>query len=775
MSTRSNLCDKGKSAIREITQLTERVRFGSFEANLNVGELHKQGIRLKLYDQPFQVLAMLISRPGELVTREEIQQKLWPSGTFVDFENGLNSAVNRLRDALGDSADEPKFIETVPRHGYRFIAPVERVKTVLTMPALEIAKDSILDSDSAPILFPYLENDGTNLSSSGAKPQVAPTLSHRRRISALILTTGTAAIFTLAATLAPRLSHNSPSLARRIEKKLLPVPIVTYGNGTQWLPAFSPDGTRVAYSWSVGNELDFSWYLEVKMLGTETRLRLTKQPAAFPPGPAWSPDGREIAFVRTSSLEDRGIFIISAMGGPERKLRSLAPWSAALQRVVSWSPDGRWIAFADEAPAIPGASPEGRRPNAIYLISPQTLETRQLTAPAADELGDTVPTFSPDGKTIAFVHTTAHSRDEIWTIPVQGGQGRRLVTDGLWTNGLAWASDGQSLVYDRSFAGGFSLWRVPLTGGEPYNLNLSPDRANLLQPALWHDRLAYEAHEETSTVGRVPLDKSFAALPQTPIVSTRHDHAGRLSPSGDIIAFLSDRTGTDELWIADADGANPSQLTHLGLPHLPDMIWAPDGESVAVSAFPGKVYLVPIKVGAPKLIFNGELNPSDIYPETLAFSHDGKFLYLMSKPGNRYELLKVPIDGGPPVKLIDGLFTKFRESQDGQTLFFSRPQISKLPGAPGIWKRPVNGGPEQYVVPNPSCLWDLGPDGIYLVNYAASAIERYSFSGKRRQTVSRLGKFGLGNRLSISPDGRWAFFDHNQRSSVEIEMVEGFR
>lgn len=106
------------------------MRFGAFEANLASGQLRKHGIRLKLYDQPFQILAMLLARPGELIAREEIQRTLWPAGTFVDFENGLNSAVNRLRDALGDSAEEPKFIETVPRRGYRFIAPIEELNAV---------------------------------------------------------------------------------------------------------------------------------------------------------------------------------------------------------------------------------------------------------------------------------------------------------------------------------------------------------------------------------------------------------------------------------------------------------------------------------------------------------------------------------------------------------------------------------------------------------------------------------------------------------------------
>jgi DNA-binding winged helix-turn-helix (wHTH) protein/tetratricopeptide (TPR) repeat protein len=114
--------------MRAVAQPVERVRFDCFEANLDTGELRKHGVRVKLHDQPFQILTMLVARPGEMVTREEIQQRLWPSGTFVDFENGMNRAVNRLRDALGDSAEQPKFIETIPRHGYRFLAPVERLK-----------------------------------------------------------------------------------------------------------------------------------------------------------------------------------------------------------------------------------------------------------------------------------------------------------------------------------------------------------------------------------------------------------------------------------------------------------------------------------------------------------------------------------------------------------------------------------------------------------------------------------------------------------------------
>src|SRR6266581_585220 len=102
------------------------VRFGPFEADLRAGELRKHGVKLKLVGQPFEVLAMLLESPGQLVTREELRTRLWPGDTFVDFDHGLNTAVNKLREALGDAAANPRFVQTVARRGYRFIAPVQQ-------------------------------------------------------------------------------------------------------------------------------------------------------------------------------------------------------------------------------------------------------------------------------------------------------------------------------------------------------------------------------------------------------------------------------------------------------------------------------------------------------------------------------------------------------------------------------------------------------------------------------------------------------------------------
>ena len=149
-------------------QPERRYRFGVFEADAATGELRRQGLRVKLNAQPFQLLFMLLERPGELLTREEISRELWPDGTFVDFEHGVNSAVNRIREALGDTASNPRFVETLARRGYRFVAPVERV--VLT-------EDPPPPAPNGQQAFPA-EPDTLLPNSILASPQDLPRTSH---------------------------------------------------------------------------------------------------------------------------------------------------------------------------------------------------------------------------------------------------------------------------------------------------------------------------------------------------------------------------------------------------------------------------------------------------------------------------------------------------------------------------------------------------------------------------------------------------------------------
>ena len=705
-----------------------RIRFGTFEVDLQSGELRNLGQRIRIQPQPMKVLAVLLERPGTLVTRDELRKRLWPDQLYVDFEHGLNRSINKLRRALLDDAGAPRYIETLSTRGYRFIAHID--VEAKTIGPSAIAPPAVADRESST------------------------THSNWRRRATLALVA-----FALGASLVVGIRRlASPRLYPAVPRLKL-IPLVTFGNGFQCLPAFSPDGSRIAYSWNS----DAGWYLEVKDVGSENRLRLTHTPGNYPPGPAWSPDGREIAFARAGESDDRGIFVISAMGGQERKIRSLAIWRVP-QRIVSWSPDGRWIAFADEVRSISPGAPNGRGPNAIYLISPDTSETRQLTVPPAGDFGDAAPTFSPDGTTVAFVRTKANSRDEVYSVPVRGGTPRRLVTEGLWTNGLAWASDGKSIVFDRSLAGGFRLWTVSSTGSNPHPLDLPINGEIDLEPTIWRDRLAYESHADMRTIGRIALNGVNGGLPATPVASTRHEFGGRYSPDGNKIAFLSDRTGADELWLADGKGVNAIQLTNLRTP-LIAVAWDPTGKSIAVSTYSGKVFWVSVETHASRLLFDGPPFTDETVPN-IAISRDGKSIYILSQPGTgeSYDLLNVPIEGGTPTRVLSGRPTNFAESADGQTLFYSR--------ADGLWRRSLKGGPEQFVAPA-SGLWDLGADGLYLLTNS-STIEKYTFAGKHLRSVANLGDLNVYFPLSISPDARWALFGYEQRKTIEIDMVQGF-
>jgi DNA-binding winged helix-turn-helix (wHTH) protein len=154
------------------SQPARHYRFGIFEADATLGELRRQGVRIKLNAQPFQVLVMLLDRPGELLTREEISRELWPDGTFVDYQHGVNSAVNRIREALGDTAGSPRFVETLARRGYRFIAPVERIAFDEDRPA------PVSEPEPQPTRSIELVPDTGPLSRILASPEDLPKISH---------------------------------------------------------------------------------------------------------------------------------------------------------------------------------------------------------------------------------------------------------------------------------------------------------------------------------------------------------------------------------------------------------------------------------------------------------------------------------------------------------------------------------------------------------------------------------------------------------------------
>ena len=258
------------------------LRFGSFELDLHSGELRKAGVRVGLQDQALKVLVELLERPGDLITREQLRQRLWPNGTFVDFEHGLNAVINRLRETLGDSAESPRFIQTVPRRGYRFIAPVE---------------DAIVDTRT---------EDPTSTAVLDTPPAT------RTRWWPWIA--GAAALVTIVAlaVAATWLVRRSPPVGSAPPRV---VPLTRLAGSEAW-PAFAPDGEQVAFAWSGENYDNTDIY--VTLVGSTGVRRLTTD-LADDYAPSWSPDGRRIAFLRRAGNAAR-IHVMSALGRPDSRI-----------------------------------------------------------------------------------------------------------------------------------------------------------------------------------------------------------------------------------------------------------------------------------------------------------------------------------------------------------------------------------------------------------------------------------------------------------------------
>ncbi len=384
-----------------------RYKFGFFEADLLTRELWKGGVKLKLGGQPFEILAALLERPGQMVTREELRTRIWSADTFVDFNHGLNAAVNKLREALSDSADDPRYIETLPRRGYRFIGTIAETDMVVAKP-VEV---SHLISLAPPLSQPPSRRPNLAVVITGFSLLVV-------FLTLLVFVTRRAEVIHAVQEREMKLSYHphpvrAPSIWRLDLAHIADASartLVTSARDRNEGPQPSPDGSRLAFMSDRSGSLEI-WTSNLD--GTEL-ARLTNVGSAGTP--RWSPDGKYIAFDSTRDGRP-GIFTVPANGGEVTTLVE----DASENLVPSWSRDGKWIYLASNR--------SGK--DQVMKVSATGGAPLQVT-----QGGGFAAVESFDGRAL-FYAKTRFNDPEIWQLSTATGEERlasALLHPGTWAN-----------------------------------------------------------------------------------------------------------------------------------------------------------------------------------------------------------------------------------------------------------------------------------------------------------------------------------------------------
>ena len=526
--------------------------------DLRAGRVVRAGVAVPLEPKAYDLLVLLVSRAGELVTRQEVLDRVWV-GVYVT-DNAVARVVAQIRRGLGDSARDSRLIETVPTRGYRFIGPVTRnlappspALEATTAPTIPAATEAWVDRPVATGPAP----------SPAADPPTAPTASHPWWAAAF-------ALLALAAMLLAWRSQ-APPAGRRSAAEVTSRQQVTSSAALDAYPAWAPDGHALAYASDRGGR--FEIFVRDLALGGD-RLALTDD-GQHNVQPAWSPDGSTVAY---HSSGRGGIWVVPRTGGTPRQV---APFGSR----PAWSPDGTRLAFQGGAYTEPGASAfETFGPSSLWIVNVSGGAPRRVTEGWRPEGSHSRPTWFPDGQRLFFA-SQGIDVTTFWTVDLTSGALARVHEPGTRALDASLTPDGRAVYYVR-MDDHFELWKLPLTAtgaaaGQPQQV-LPPGELDLRHVAI-HPKgtqLAYVAMSTVAGLRSLPLHRD--GVPSGPSIRLAEDavrsaRRPSFSPDARQVAFERQSAGKPPgLWLFDLAAGRVRPLTTPGVPAR-DPAWSADG------------------------------------------------------------------------------------------------------------------------------------------------------------------------------------------------------
>lgn len=753
-----------------------------FSDGLWVGEWFVEPMlnRIRLEDEEIQlepkvmaVLLCLAKRPGKTVTKEKFKDEVWTETVVTD--DVLSRCISQLRKVFDDDPKDPSYIETIRKTGYRLVAPVEPPESNDSSSFAGDGPTSIIPAEKSDNPVRRLFRTLTRRLQSptpGVENRwvvVAGGVIQRKWLLGIAALLGAFLVFGLVSwvTSGPSASGDAP---------LSSVPFTSF-SGEEFDPALSSVGHQVAFAWRHPDTQNQNIYLMQR--GAEQPLQLSPD-STTDWSPTWSPDGRFVAFVQSMNGRHR-ISLVSSIGG--RPSQTLTLWRRDVQSIA-------WMPNASERTLVTSIQ---QRPHQAFALSrylPDTDSMAPLTNPPLWSSGDLDPAPSPDGSRIAFVRGTVQGVEDIFVLPASGGTPAQVTSDSTTIDGLAWSADGSEILYAAEREGVSGLWRVDADGGDPTLIRSASEGTRFSHPTVSPQthRLAYtqqSAQLDVWTLSRPNQYENFTAEPL--LSSTREDRNPSIAPGGNRIAFVSDRSGAHEIWVADADGTSPTQLTSLGGPTVHAIRWSPEGDRLCFVARrngQSDLYLLPASGGAPSRLTK---TPSeDLVPR---WSRDGRWVYFAStRTGNweAWRTLASP-DSHRVQQVSSGGAVAAQESRIDSTLYYVRPDtagIWSIPLAPNRFPLQTDPDSENLPInvivrfePQERRSWWVGETGIHFVHRRSdSAVLAYfEFASNRIFPLYDFPDWRPVQSIAVGPSGEWFAYTHVVRRESDVMLVQNFQ